>query len=343
MKKLLLIFVMFLSSILSNAQDVIVKRDGSTVICKVIEVGINEVKYKKHSNLNGPLYSVSVTDIQNINYENGEKESFNDISSSSASKASSEKEVVLEYGRAIPIEIENTVCARDVDKGQSIVFRTKADIVVDGVTIIPLDTRVNGIVYEAKRSSWWGTKGKLGIRIDNLILADGTYVPLNGDVYVTGKNRTALTVILFLFAAWPTCFICGTKAELQAGYDTFARLGANVRYNKETKKTIIEPVSEEFAKAYADSANIRSSNKKEEQKEATDNGQSIIDKIDGYSGYAVMVLYKKNKERKVFITGTDKETNTVIYYFLDKNDEPFGNKVYKKAKKIKNIKIIKEE
>lgn len=46
MKKLFLIFVMFLSSILSNAQDVIVKRDGSTVICKVIEVGINEVNWK---------------------------------------------------------------------------------------------------------------------------------------------------------------------------------------------------------------------------------------------------------------------------------------------------------
>ena len=57
MKKLyFVLFVSFLSQIVL-AQDVIVKRDGSSIISKVLEVNTDDVKYKKFSNLNGPTYT----------------------------------------------------------------------------------------------------------------------------------------------------------------------------------------------------------------------------------------------------------------------------------------------
>lgn len=64
-------------AMMSFAQDVIVKKDGSTILSKVEEVSDTQVKYKKHSNLDGPTYTVNVSDLQCINYENGEKETFN--------------------------------------------------------------------------------------------------------------------------------------------------------------------------------------------------------------------------------------------------------------------------
>ena len=67
---------MLLSATSVFAQDVIVKKDGSTILSKVIEIGTSEVKYKKFSNQNGPTYSISKSEIQAINYENGEKEDF---------------------------------------------------------------------------------------------------------------------------------------------------------------------------------------------------------------------------------------------------------------------------
>ena len=70
---------MLLASACSFAQDVIVKKDGSTILSKVIEIGTTEVKYKKFSNQNGPNYSILKTEIQAINYEDGEKETFTDI------------------------------------------------------------------------------------------------------------------------------------------------------------------------------------------------------------------------------------------------------------------------
>ena len=56
-------------SLVANAQDVIVKNDGSTITSKVMEITGTEIKYKKYSNLKGPTYTY-------INYENGERENF---------------------------------------------------------------------------------------------------------------------------------------------------------------------------------------------------------------------------------------------------------------------------
>ena len=78
MKKLWFVLLLPLLPILKiNGQDVIVEKDGTTIISKVIEVNPTDVKYKKHSNLNGPTYTILKSDIQAINYENGERDVFN--------------------------------------------------------------------------------------------------------------------------------------------------------------------------------------------------------------------------------------------------------------------------
>lgn len=74
--KQLLVLLMLLCSTVAFAQDVIVQKDGSTILSKVIEVGTEEVKYKKYSNQNGPTYSIIKTDVLSINYENGDKDTF---------------------------------------------------------------------------------------------------------------------------------------------------------------------------------------------------------------------------------------------------------------------------
>lgn len=73
-----IIVSMFFSLVVSgmNAQDVIVKKDGGTILSKVVEVGTEKVKYKKWSNQQGPNYEIKISDITSINYQNGEKEDF---------------------------------------------------------------------------------------------------------------------------------------------------------------------------------------------------------------------------------------------------------------------------
>ena len=77
--KHLLIITFFLCSASAFAQDVIVKKNGSTILSKVLEVNTADIKYKKFSNPNGPTYTINKSEVMSINYENGDKDTFNDI------------------------------------------------------------------------------------------------------------------------------------------------------------------------------------------------------------------------------------------------------------------------
>ena len=76
MKRLLLLIVLYCASLMTMAQDVIVKKDGSTLLSKVMEINSLEIKYKKWSNLEGPVYSINRADVLSINYQNGEIDKF---------------------------------------------------------------------------------------------------------------------------------------------------------------------------------------------------------------------------------------------------------------------------
>ena len=76
-----------LMGIYVSAQDLVVKKDGTVIQAKVMKVGTTEVEYKKWSNQDGPQYSIAVADILAINYQNGEKETFENASASGNSQA----------------------------------------------------------------------------------------------------------------------------------------------------------------------------------------------------------------------------------------------------------------
>ena len=76
---ILLIFTAF-AAIYVNAQDVVIKRNGDEIEAKVLEIGINEIKYKKFDNETGPTYTVSKSEIFMIKYANGSKDVFTEIS-----------------------------------------------------------------------------------------------------------------------------------------------------------------------------------------------------------------------------------------------------------------------
>lgn len=63
--------------IVGSAQDVIILKDGSTVVSKITEITKDQVKFKKFKNLDGPTYTYNLSDITAIHYENGQKEDFN--------------------------------------------------------------------------------------------------------------------------------------------------------------------------------------------------------------------------------------------------------------------------
>ncbi len=71
--KHLFVVLLLLCSAKVFAQDVILKKDGSTIVCRVIEVNDSEIVYKKFSALEGSNYVMAKSFASAINYENGSK------------------------------------------------------------------------------------------------------------------------------------------------------------------------------------------------------------------------------------------------------------------------------
>ncbi len=60
MKKIIslsLLAISFLTGL--NAQDVITMKDGTDVQAKIIEVNPSEIRYKKYSNPDGPIFTIN--------------------------------------------------------------------------------------------------------------------------------------------------------------------------------------------------------------------------------------------------------------------------------------------
>lgn len=77
MKRIIFVFlVSFFISQFCFSQDIILLKNGDSIRSKIMEVGESEVKYKKFDNQNGPVYLSAKSDISQIYYENGTKDTF---------------------------------------------------------------------------------------------------------------------------------------------------------------------------------------------------------------------------------------------------------------------------
>ena len=79
MGKKLLFFLAFLTTATTlSGQDIITKKDGTDIQARILEITTSEVKYKKFSNIDGPIFTLPKSEILTVRYENGENEVFSE-------------------------------------------------------------------------------------------------------------------------------------------------------------------------------------------------------------------------------------------------------------------------
>ncbi len=81
MKKILLALLLLASVKGLQAQDSIAMVNGIEIEAKVLEIGTSNIKYKKFSNLEGPLYTVSKEEVKEIVFQNGDVETYSNENS----------------------------------------------------------------------------------------------------------------------------------------------------------------------------------------------------------------------------------------------------------------------
>lgn len=194
-------------------------KDGKVILSDIIskDFDLEILLYKKWAQEDTTVQVVLFNDIKAIKYKDGTRSEFVHIYQNEEAE---DQYSLLKPGTLIPIKAYTKIRAIDCNVGDKVKFIVARDVIVNNQTIIPYGWPVFGEVYEAKRSQWWGTKGRLGILFNQLDLPSGDKIKLvDGDLYVTGKNRTPLSVALSLFLLWPACFICGSGAEIPQGYE----------------------------------------------------------------------------------------------------------------------------
>ena len=93
MKRLLLLIAVSCAAT-AQAQDVIVKRDGSTILSKVLEVNQSDIKYKKFSNKQGPTYTINKSEVMSINYEGGDKDTFEEAAQPAKQETEGKQQII---------------------------------------------------------------------------------------------------------------------------------------------------------------------------------------------------------------------------------------------------------
>jgi len=99
-------FLMLLSSDVFS-QDKIYLKNGENINVKILEVNLDDLKYKKFSNQEGPLYTIIKSDIHMVIYENGETDIFKSTNSNYIGSSSLEKtksiiiQIINNYGSSL--------------------------------------------------------------------------------------------------------------------------------------------------------------------------------------------------------------------------------------------------
>jgi hypothetical protein len=78
MKKISILLVIFFTLAASGvfSQDIIFKADGTKEEAKVLMVNDNEIQFKKFDNQEGPVYTIDISKVVLITYENGDYDMF---------------------------------------------------------------------------------------------------------------------------------------------------------------------------------------------------------------------------------------------------------------------------
>ena len=110
MKYTFLIFL-FLISIVSKAQDIIIKKDGSEIACKVERIGSVEIEYRRaDQSVTGPIYTIAKSEVFMVRYKDGTKDVFNTIQESIPAQ-SAPKGLINNGGTQAPAVQEPTPAA----------------------------------------------------------------------------------------------------------------------------------------------------------------------------------------------------------------------------------------
>jgi hypothetical protein len=132
----------------------------------------------------------------------------------------------------IRVKLSKTISSATAHVGDAVDLEVVEDVIVDGVTVLPAGSMVNGTIAEAEPKKRFGHGGKLAFSITSMTLADGEQVKLRCYQEASGSSNTSADAVLPLSSGKDVAI--PKDVEFTALVDGEARLK---RQNFESPKT----------------------------------------------------------------------------------------------------------
>jgi len=238
-KTIWLLFIIITLGLSANAQDSIIKRDGSELKVKITEISDTELKYQKTGL--SVLFSLSLDNVLLVTFENGERMIFENNKNSLLNNKK-----LLSAGTRVPLQMNETISSdskfgRKVNAGEIITMTVQADVTdIDGYVLIKQGTLLNATVTKSVNRKAAGTKGKIGFNVDFVKAYDGQSVPLSLKYDSEGENRTAVAVAAAVVVAAPLLLIKGKAAIIESGTVFHALVVGDKNIKTNSKIDVIE-------------------------------------------------------------------------------------------------------
>lgn len=130
-KNLILTGIMLFTGHMVQAQDIIIKQDASEIKARIQEVGDEVIKYRRHSNPSGPLYTIRRSEVFMIRYENGEQEAMVAVKDTAAPATTKINETSRNTRKVVDIQKRNFYFGLNAEVGY--LFSTGEEVPYDGL------------------------------------------------------------------------------------------------------------------------------------------------------------------------------------------------------------------
>ncbi|MFM6948980.1 MAG: hypothetical protein ACKOWQ_08205 [Aquirufa sp.] len=138
-------------------------------------------------------------------------------------------EVNLPAGTRIELETVQTINSQ-TQIGESIDFKVRADVSVDGKVVIKAGSIAKGTVMSSSKPKGLGKEGKVEIQVKNVTAADGKIVPLSASsISREGEDKATISILLGLFVCFLFLFMKGKDGVIPAGTTTDAVVASNMK------------------------------------------------------------------------------------------------------------------
>lgn len=194
---LFIIIASFIFCLGAEAQDILVKKDGSALQIKTEEISETTIKYRLWDDQSGPLRSISIESVLSINYANGRIEKFNSNATPNAAEqpvqvmpqttvplqntdeAVKPTSVTIPRGTIIPIYNDFTINSKSLAKEGCLAY-VGEDVIIDDCIVISKGSEVYGT---GKGNGFsWGPKSEL--RLLYIITSKGALIPIEGMLHI---------------------------------------------------------------------------------------------------------------------------------------------------------------